>query len=252
MIRQVGLALLVCVAVLPLPLLSQQNDTFQQDVVGRILLDEGVDGLQDALEVAGVPPLTFNQETQVRTVYDSHVRVLGNLLEANGGNRQAIEPEVQALQEQLLLAALKFLNPAQRTGLIGAAANAEFAELNTDLPEDEAELLEYLTDLRSPAGTQGNNSNSNRNSNRNSGGGLIIDGFSGGRVPNRDEIQEIRINENSFTAEQSGQSRGRTEVITRGESAGSTAMSRSILVMSPSMHGTRLRVFVRRISSGIL
>jgi len=215
--RQVVLALL-CVTVLPSHLLAQQITTFEQDEVGRILLEEGVEGLQDALETAGVPPLTFNQETQVRTVYDSHVRVLEDLLEANGGNRQAIEPQVQALQEQLLLAALKFLNPAQRTGLIGAAANAEFAELNTDLPEDEAELLEYLTDLRSPAGTEGARTSSNFSfgGGGGGGGGLIIDGFSGGRVPNRDEIQEIRINENSFTSEQSSQSRGRTEVITRG------------------------------------
>ena len=35
-------------------------------------------------------------------------------------------------------------------------------------------------------------------------------------MPNRDEIQEIRINENSFTSEQSNQTRGRTEIITRG------------------------------------
>ena len=48
------------------------------------------------------------------------------------------------------------------------------------------------------------------------GGGIVVNGFGGGRMPNREEIQEIRINENAFTSEQSNQSRGRTEIITRG------------------------------------
>ncbi len=216
---------LFCLLFIPMVALAEQSSSLQQDEAGRILLEEGVEPWRDALDAAGVPALTFNQETQVRTVRDSHVRVLNDLLEANGGNRSAIEPELRALEDQLLLAALKFLNPAQRTGLIGAAASAEFAELNTDLPEDEAELLEYLTDLRSPAGTEdtsndfssgGGSSGFGGGGGGGGGGGLIIDGFSGGRMPNRDEIQEIRINENSFTAEQSNQSRGRTEVITRG------------------------------------
>ncbi len=211
--------MLLCLLTLPLSAFSQETGALEPDEVGRILLEEGVEGLQSALQSAGVPPMTFNQETQVRPVYDAHVRVLDDLLEANGGSTEAIQPEIDALREQLFLAALKFLNPAQRTGLIGAVANAEFNETNTDLPEDEAELLEYLTDLRSPAGTEDTGSNSNNfrgGGGGGGGGGLIIDGFSGGRMPNRDEIQEIRINENSFTAEQSSQTRGRTEVITRG------------------------------------
>jgi hypothetical protein len=213
--------LLLCLLFIPVAVLAEQSSSFQPGEAGRILLEEGVESWRDALDEAGVPALTFNQETQVRTVRDSHFRVLSGLLEENGGNRAAIEPEIRALEEQLLLAALKFLNPAQRSGLIGSAASAELAELNSDLPEDEAELLEYLTDLRSPAGTESTSTQSSSSSGfggggGGGGGGLIIDGFSGGRMPNRDEIQEIRINENSFTAEQSNQTRGRTEVITRG------------------------------------
>ena len=209
---------------------AQDEPAFRADELGRILLDEGVLGLQRALEQVGVPPLTFNQETQVRPVHDAHLRVLEDVLESAGGVREEVELEIQAIQGQLFLAAMKFLNPAQRTGLIGTAANAEFAELNTDLPEDEAELLEYLTDLRSPAGTEASNSSSSGfniggGGGGGGGGGLIIDGFSGGRMPNRDEIQEIRINENSFTAEQSSQTRGRTEVITRGGVGGFNADS---------------------------
>ena len=220
-------------------LAPDEDRALERAEAGRLLLEEGIEGLQDALESAGVPPLTFDQETQVRGVYDDHVRVLEDLLEANGGRREAVQSEILDIQDQLLLAALKFLNPAQRTALTGSVTAAEFAELNSDLPEDEAELIEYLGDLRSPAGTAGEGGGgdyrgggyhgggggnwsggggnwSGGGGNWSGGGGLIIDGFRGGRTPNRDEIQEIRINENSFTAEQSNQSRGRTEIITRG------------------------------------
>ena len=44
---------------------------------GRMLLEEGVPGLRFLLEEAGAPPLTFDQETQVQSVYEAH--------DANGG-----------------------------------------------------------------------------------------------------------------------------------------------------------------------
>ena len=211
-------------------LTQSQSSALLRAETARKLLDEGVEGLQETLNAAGAPPLTFDQETQVQSVYDDHVRALESMLDANGGNTEAIEPQIRALEDQLLLAALKFLNPAQRTALTGSMSAADFAELNSDLPEDEDELREYLSDLRSPAGGgggfgggppggfggRGGGERGGRGGGRGGGGGIVIDGFGGGRMPNRDEIQEIRINENSFTAEQSNQSRGRTEIITRG------------------------------------
>ena len=128
---------------------------------GRGLLENGIEGLQNALEEAGVPPLTFNQESQVRSVYDSHVRARESLIARNNGVRTGVEAEIKEIADQLLLAALKFLNPAQRTALTGSVAAEAFADLNSDLPEDEAELIEYLADLRSPAGTEGDDQNFN-------------------------------------------------------------------------------------------
>ena len=43
---------------------------------GRLLLGEGIPGLQETLRQAGAPAMTFNQETQVRSVYDAHLRAL--------------------------------------------------------------------------------------------------------------------------------------------------------------------------------
>src|SRR5215813_6357956 len=60
------------------------------------------------------------------------------------------------------------------------------------LPDDEDELTSYLAQI---AGSRGN-----------AGGGatFVIDGFTGGRVPPKDQIQEIRISNNPFSAEFSG------------------------------------------------
>ena len=181
--------------------LAQSNPQQPQTAleIGQALLYEGVPGLASVLQQAGVPPLTFDQETQVQSVWEAHDRERRRLVEENGGIvDQAIAENIANLEEQVFLASIKFLNPAQRNVL------SEILEmdLNTDLPEDPGELREYLGDLCSPGG----------------GGGISIDGFGGGQMPDRDEIQEIRINENAFTSEQSRQGRGQTQIITRGGS----------------------------------
>jgi len=72
-----------------------------------------------------------------------------------------------------------------------------------DLPEDEDQLAAYLQELAGARGGAGGQ------------GSFVIDGFSGGRVPPRDQIQEIRINNTPFSAEFSGQGFGRIEIVTR-------------------------------------
>jgi hypothetical protein len=81
------------------------------------------------------------------------------------------------------------------------------------LPEDEEELLQLLQDMAGPGadavgGTE-----------------ISTDGFTGGRLPPRDQIQEIRINNNPFTSERSRPGRGRVEIITR---AGTDAFRGSV------------------------
>src|SRR5881296_2678914 len=71
------------------------------------------------------------------------------------------------------------------------------------LPDNEDELTAYLAQI---AGSRGG-----------AGGGatFVIDGFTGGRVPPKDQIQEIRISNNPFSSEFSGVGYGRTEIITK-------------------------------------
>lgn len=69
------------------------------------------------------------------------------------------------------------------------------------LPDDPDELAAALQALAGPS--VGPN-----------GGQIFIDGFSGGRMPPKDSIREIRINQNPFSAENE-QASGRIEILTR-------------------------------------
>jgi hypothetical protein len=71
------------------------------------------------------------------------------------------------------------------------------------LPEDEDELTDYLQQIAGSRGGAGGT------------GDFVIDGFSNGRVPPKDQIQEIRINNNPYSAEFSGLGFGRLEIVTR-------------------------------------
>jgi len=71
------------------------------------------------------------------------------------------------------------------------------------LPDDPDELAEALQALAGPsAGASGS-------------GDIFIDGFSGGRLPPKDSIREIRINRNPFSAEYDRLGYGRIEIFTK-------------------------------------
>jgi hypothetical protein len=70
------------------------------------------------------------------------------------------------------------------------------------LPEDPDDLEAALQALAGPAAGPG-------------GGQIYIDGFTGGRLPPREAIREIRINQNPFSAEYDRLGFGRIEILTR-------------------------------------
>jgi len=76
----------------------------------------------------------------------------------------------------------------------------------TELPDDETELANYLTQI---AGSRGGADTGG------GAGGFVIDGFNSGNLPPKDQIQEIRINNNPYSTEFSGIGFGRVEIITR-------------------------------------
>jgi hypothetical protein len=89
--------------------------------------------------------------------------------------------------------------------------NADATILGEDfietLPDNEEDLREYLLLLAGPAaggaaGGQG-------------GGQIYINGFRGGRLPPREAIMQVRINQNPFAAEYERPGAGRVEIITK-------------------------------------
>ncbi len=89
------------------------------------------------------------------------------------------------------------LDPSQNAGAIVVKG----ADLEA-LPDDPDELEAYLQALA------GNSGGPN-------GGQIFIDGFTGGRIPSKASIKEIRLNSNPFSAEFDRMGHGRIQIITR-------------------------------------
>jgi hypothetical protein len=70
------------------------------------------------------------------------------------------------------------------------------------LPDDPGDLGDMLQQLAGPAAGP-------------NGGQLYVDGFSGGKLPAKNTIREIRINQNPFSAEYDRLGMGRIEVLTK-------------------------------------
>jgi hypothetical protein len=70
------------------------------------------------------------------------------------------------------------------------------------LPDNPDELTAYLQALAGPGAGP-------------NGAQVIVDGFTGGRVPTKDSIREVRINRNPFSAEYERMGFGRIEITTR-------------------------------------
>lgn len=78
-------------------------------------------------------------------------------------------------------------------------------EFIKSLPDNEDDLREYLNNLVGPSGTSGNGN----------GADIIVDGFSGGRLPPKESILQIRINQSPYSAEFSNPGFNRVEIITK-------------------------------------
>src|ERR1035438_1228511 len=70
------------------------------------------------------------------------------------------------------------------------------------LPDDPDDLSDALQALAGPGAGP-------------SGGQIYIDGFSGGQLPPKESIREIRINQNPFSAEYDRLGFGRIEILTK-------------------------------------
>lgn len=106
---------------------------------------------------------------------------------------------VEAIQEQVQVSSGEQIstdldNNASATVLKGDDLDA--------LPDDPDELESALQALAGPSAGP-------------NGGQIYIDGFTGGRIPPKESIREIRINQNPFSAEYDRLGFGRVEILTK-------------------------------------
>lgn len=89
------------------------------------------------------------------------------------------------------------LDPARNAGAL-ILKEADLDMLSDDPDDLQAELLALAGPAAGP-----------------NGGQIFIDGFSGGQLPPKESIREIRINSNPFSAEYDTQGHGRIEIFTK-------------------------------------
>lgn len=125
--------------------------------------------------------------------------------------RLALKPGPQTLNLQLKVAALSekvTVNDASGAASVSveASSNASALVLRGDdldaLSDDPTSLAEDLAALAGPAAGP-------------NGGAIYIDGFSGGELPSKASIREIRINQNPFSPEYDKLGFGRIEIFTK-------------------------------------
>jgi hypothetical protein len=90
------------------------------------------------------------------------------------------------------------VDPGQSAG----ALTVKDSDLDA-LPDDPDDLSDMLQALAGPGVTP------------NGGGGILLDGFSGGQLPPKAAIKEIKINQNPFSPEYDSPGFGRIEIITK-------------------------------------
>jgi hypothetical protein len=111
-----------------------------------------------------------------------------------GSNAQNVTLAIEGFQEQVVVSDTTATNDERGHSM---STTLEQTEIDA-LPEDPDELQDYLTQLAGGAGAT-----------------FQVNGFRGGRLPSRDEIQQIRFRTNSFSADNHDPGRTQIEIITR-------------------------------------
>jgi hypothetical protein len=123
-----------------------------------------------------------------------------NEVEITAGGRQSLDLTLKVtLEEQKVTIAAE--TPLSTEATANANQTLITGKDLDALPDDPDELAAALQALAGPS--MGPN-----------GGQIFVDGFSGGRLPPKESIREIRINQNQFAAE-NDQPSGRIDILTR-------------------------------------
>jgi len=204
---------ILAVAIFSLSALGQQQGTVSgqvQDELGAAVVGATVTVVNPE---GRVRTLTTNQRGEftvsglVPGIYTVRIAVPNfaiyenNEVEIKAGQRTelTVPLTVEGVQEQVDVDTTNQVSTDPNANLSATVLKGEDLEA---LPDDPDELEAALQALAGPSAGP-------------NGGQIYIDGFTGGRLPPREAIREIRINQNPFSAEYDRLGFGRIEILTR-------------------------------------
>jgi len=184
---------------------GQVTDSLGAIIVGANIIAVSADGKEKTttsnqrgeFTVSGLAPGTYI----VRVSAPKFAFYENAAVEVAANNREALNIvlTVEGVEEQVEVSSGNEVSTDPNNNA-GATVLSE-AELEA-LPDDPDELEAALQALAGPSAGP-------------NGGQIYIDGFTGGRLPPRESIREIRINSNPFSAEYDRLGFGRIEILTK-------------------------------------
>jgi hypothetical protein len=153
---------------------------------------------QGTYEFKGLPPGIYTVETVAKGFAVSTERNItitaGQVQQFDIGLEIQVHPEKVEVQEESATVGVSSSDNASSLVIKGKDLEA--------LSDDPDELQQELTALAGPSAGP-------------NGGQIYIDGFTGGQLPPKSSIREIRVNQNPFSAEYDKLGYGRIEVFTK-------------------------------------
>jgi hypothetical protein len=154
---------------------------------------QAVTATSDERGLATIPDITVGP-VRVQVEFPGFLPTDVSLNLRRGANNQNVELKIEGFQEEVVVQDTTATDDRRGNSM---STTLEQSEIDA-LPEDPDELQEYLTQLAGGAGAL-----------------FQVNGFRGGRLPSRDEIRQIRIRTNSFSADNHDAGRTQIEIITR-------------------------------------
>jgi hypothetical protein len=152
-----------------------------------------VSATADERGIATIPALPIGT-VQIRVDAQGFTSFAGPLALRRGANNQTITLKIEGFQEQVVV------DDAAATQASGSAETTKVLDESVieQLPDDPDELQALLEQMAGGVGAV-----------------FRVNGFTGGRLPNREDIRQIRFRTNSFAADNHDAGRVQIEVITR-------------------------------------
>jgi hypothetical protein len=161
----------------------------------RVILADGttLDANADARGVVTIPALPVGP-VQLHVEFSGFVSYDATVVLRRGNNAETVTLALAALEEEVLVTDTAATNDVRGNSMTTVLEEEELANLSDD-PEELAAQLEAMT----------------------GGAGAVfqVDGFRGGRLPNRNEIRQVRFRNNSFAADNHDAGRSHVEIVTR-------------------------------------